>query len=320
MIWVTWRQHRGEAYVVCGALALLLTLLVVTGHNMVTVYQQLGVGDCIAHPDHPNCGMIVEAFTQQFSPLVTSIAWLNAIPALLGILVGAPLVARELELGTFRLVWTQSVTRLRWLIAKLGLVVGAALLATAALMVVLSWWFGPLHQFGGYYFPLTFDFEGAVPLAHAAFALALGIAAGTLLGKAIPAMATALAGFVAVRVPIAFWARPHYLPPITLTGDPSQVNAMVPKADWVLADGWVDRLGHPVHLSQVYDTCAPAQQHVDFQGAFTACTQTHGWQMFITYQPANRFLLFASIETMIFLSLAAGLVVLTIWWLRRRLA
>jgi hypothetical protein len=320
MIWLTWRQHRSEAFVVGGALALLAVLLVVTGRDMATAYQQLGVGDCIAHPDHPNCGMTVEVFTQRVSPLVAAVVWLNAIPALLGILVGAPLVARELEQGTHRLVWLQSITRLRWVAMKLALIVGAALLATGLLTVALVWWFGPLHAFGGFYFPLTFDFDGSVPLAYAAFALALGVAAGTVLRSSVPAMAVALAGFVALRLPIELWARPHYLPPITLTGDPGQVDALVPKADWVLSNGWVNLHGHPVHLSEVYETCAPAQAHVDFQGAFTACTHAHGWQMYITYQPASRFVLFAQIETAIFAVLALALVALTIWWVRRRLA
>lgn len=107
---------------------------------------------------------------------------------------------------------------------------------------------------------------------------------------------------------------------IWLTGDPASVNALVPKADWVLRDGWVDLQGHAVHLSQVYDTCAPAQQHVDFRGAFTACTHAHGWQMFITYQPASRFLLFAGIEIAIFAVLAVALAALTVWWVRKRLS
>lgn len=297
-----------------------MTLLVVTGHDMTTAYQQLGVRDCISHPGHPSCGMIVEAFTQQISPFVAAIEWLTVIPALLGVLVGAPLVARELEQGTQRLIWMQSITRLRWVGVKLGLVLGAALLATGMLTVALTWWFGPLHQFGGYYFPLTFDFEETVPLAYAAFALAQGIAAGTLLRKTIPAMAATLAGFAALRLPIELLVRPHFLPPLTVTGNPGQVNALVPKTDWVLTDGWMDLQGHPIHLSQVYETCAPAQQHIDFQGVFITCTHTHGWQMFITYQPANRFALFAGIETAIFAVLALALMGATIYWITKRVA
>jgi len=45
------------------------------------------------------------------------------VPALIGVFWGAPLIARELETGTFRLAWTQSVTRTRWLAVKLGVVV-----------------------------------------------------------------------------------------------------------------------------------------------------------------------------------------------------
>jgi len=62
------------------------------------------------------------------------------VPALLGIFWGAPLVANELETGTYRLAWTQSVTRKRWLAAKLGLV-GLWSMAVAGLLsfIVTLW-------------------------------------------------------------------------------------------------------------------------------------------------------------------------------------
>src|SRR5262249_30193792 len=155
----------------------------------------------------------------------TAIIWLNLLPALLGIFLGAPLVAREWEQGTFRLAWTQSVTRMRWLALKLSGVLGAALLATAALTALLTWWFAPLDHFGGLYFPLAFDLEGAVPVAYAAYGLALAVAMGALLRRVVPAMAATVAGFLAIRVPVELWLRPRYLPPITLTGAPGSVDA-----------------------------------------------------------------------------------------------
>jgi len=321
MIWVTWRQHRSEALVVAGVLVLLAALLLKTGLDMASAYQQLGIGACLAEVTRdPNCNTALYTFLGDFGFAISAVGWLNALPLLLGLFVGAPLLAREVEQGTFRLAWTQSVPRLRWLAVKLTGVLGVALLASAALTALLTWWFGPLHQFGALYFPLTFDFEGAVPLAYAAYALTLAVAAGTLLRRTIPAMAATLGGFVALRVPVEFWVRPRYLPPITLTGDPRQVDAMVPKTDWVLNNGWVDQAGHQVHAGDVLATCAPGQNNVDYQGAFTQCTHAHGWLMYITYQPADRFWLFQGIETAIFLVLAALLLTLTIYWVRRQLS
>ena len=65
-------------------------------------------------------------------------------PALLGAFLGAPLVARELEAGTYRLAWTQSVSRRRWLASKLTLTVGAAAFALGAASLAVTWWSAPL--------------------------------------------------------------------------------------------------------------------------------------------------------------------------------
>jgi hypothetical protein len=319
MTWLVWRQHRAEALVVGLALAILTTLVLKTGLDMSNEYQRLGIGACLAETTRsPKCNTALYAFQGDFSFAINAIVWLNVLPALLGVFIGAPVVAREIEQGTFRLAWTQSVTRMRWLAAKLGVVLGAALLATAALTALLTWWFAMLDRFGGLYFPLAFDLEGTVPLAYAAYALALAVAVGTLLRRAVPAMAATIAGFVAVRVPVEFWLRPCYLPPITLTGDPGQVDAMVPKSAWILESGWVDQSNQRVHARDVLNACAPGQNSITYQGAFSQCIHTHGWLMSITYQPFDRFWLFRDIETAIFCALAAALLAVTVLTVRRR--
>jgi hypothetical protein len=55
-------------------------------------------------------------------------------------------VARELETGTYRLAWTQSVTRTRWLAVKLG-VVGLTSVAVAGLLsLMVTWWSSPIDR------------------------------------------------------------------------------------------------------------------------------------------------------------------------------
>jgi hypothetical protein len=320
MTWLVWRQHRGEAFFVGLVLAVLAALLLKTGLDMANEYQRLGIGACLTETTRsPHCNTALYAFLGDFGFPINALVWLNVLPALLGVFLGAPLVAREWEQGTFRLAWTQSITRMRWLAVKLGVVLGAALLATAALTALMTWWLGPLDHFGGLYFPLAFDFEGAIPLAYAAYALALAIAAGTLLRRVVPAMAATIVGFVAVRVPVEFWLRPRYLPPITLTGDPGSVDALVPRSAWILQSGWVGHSGQQVHASDVINTCAPGQNSFAYQGAFSTCTHAHGWLMSIAYQPSDRFWLFRDIETAIFCVLAAALLTVTIFLVRRRL-
>lgn len=317
MIWLTWRQHRTEAFVVGGVLALLALILIITGHNIADSYQQLGVADCVAHPDHPNCDTIVNSFFNQYGALASAVPWLNFLPALLAILVGAPLVARELENGTHRLVWTQSVTRARWLGVKLALILGAALLVFVILALLLTWWRGPFDHIQGNLRPDAFDFEGVVPLAYVAFALSVAIAAGALIRKAIPAMVVTLAAFLAVRLPVEFQLRPRYQSPLTILGAVGQPSSPVPNTAWIVADGWADHLGHHLSDTQVFNTCSPG---LPDKHAFLSCIQSHGFLEYVSYQPVDRFWAFQGIETAIFAGVASALVALTIWWVARRIS
>jgi len=321
MVWLVWRQHRGELLVVAIVLAALAAVLIVTGAQMSYDFQHLGVATCLAQEgapsSNPNCSTIVEGFRQTYGWMDGLISWLNFIPALLAMLVGAPLVARELEQGTQRLVWTQSVTRFWWLAVKLALVLLGALLIGVALSALLTWWRGPLDQLDGRFQPNGFDFEGTAPLAYMLFAVALAIAAGAIIRRSIPAIAATLAVFLAVRLPIEFWLRPMYQAPVTVTQSPLSNANPTTRADWLLNFGWVDAHGHALSDYQVFSTCAvgpgTAKQSV-FQ-----CIAAHGWLSTTVYQPADRFWLFQGIETAIFVALAVGCVALTVWWVQRRI-
>ena len=157
------------------------------------------------------------------------------VPAIVGVFWGAPLVARELEAGTHRLAWNQTVTRTRWLAVKVGLTGLVALAGVAVLTLVLTWWAGPIdtaissgqreHQglFGvPRMAPPTFGTRGIVPIGYTAFAFALGVTAGTVIRRTVPAMAVTLAVFVAVQIVMPTWVRPHLSPTqltTTITAD-----------------------------------------------------------------------------------------------------
>ena len=136
------------------------------------------------------------------------------LPALVGMFLGAPLVARELERGTFRLTWTQSVTRMRWMLVKVGAQLVITLLAFALLSQLVTWYIAQSGSFGGNGWD-NFDVTGITPLAYMAFALALGITAGALLRNTVPAMLVTLVGYPLLRTLITQLARPNYLPPLS---------------------------------------------------------------------------------------------------------
>ncbi len=181
----TWLQFRAQAAVVAGALA----LLAVAAAGLL----------------HRNDG--------------TARLWLGVLvlvaPGLIGMFWGAPLVAREFEDGTFRLAWTQSVTRRRWMTVKLAVVGLASMAAAGLLSLVVTWWSGPLDRAGLNQFA-TFDQRGIAPIGYAAFAFTLGVLAGALIRRTLPAMFVTLVVFVAVRLAEFSWVRPRLLHPVLL--------------------------------------------------------------------------------------------------------
>jgi len=145
--------------------------------------------------------------------------WLGVLvlvaPGLIGMFWGAPLVAREFEDGTFRLAWTQSVTRARWMGVKLAAVGLASMAAAGLLSLIVTWWSGPLDHSAMNQFA-TFDQRGIAPVGYAAFAFSLGVLAGALIRRTLPAMFVTLAVFVAVRLTEFSWLRPRLLHPVLL--------------------------------------------------------------------------------------------------------
>ncbi|HLJ79983.1 MAG TPA: hypothetical protein VKT52_00770 [Ktedonobacterales bacterium] len=314
MIWLTWRQHRLEGLMTVGVLAVIGVFLLLTGRAMANSFQQLGLSHCLGQiPPGSACSVVVQAFGLQYGLLLFFDTLLIFLPLLLGALVGAPLVAREIEQHTHLLVWTQSITRLRWLTVKLALVLGAGLLASAALLALLIWWYHPWAQLDGSFGNNAYDTSGPVWVAETLLALALGILAGTLTRRTVAAIFLTIALFVAIRVPVASLWRPYFEAPITQTNSIGQLSNnqfTVSNQDWEIAQGYIDAQGNK-HDGLV--GCNSSQTTVQ-------CFQANGAQaIFVSYQPANRFWTFQWIETGIYLAFAVLALLVTFWLVRHRL-
>src|SRR5215467_6431726 len=146
MIWLTWRQHRLEGLITLCVLVLVAGFLLVTGLEMSNSLRQLQLNHCLDVTVKGGlCAELEMTWNSQYG-FLRGAPVLVLLPLVLGALVGAPLVAQEVEQRTHLLVWTQSITRLRWLTVKLVLVMGAGLLASGALLALLIWWNSPSVQ------------------------------------------------------------------------------------------------------------------------------------------------------------------------------
>ena len=163
MIWLTWRQHRLEAAIGMALLGLISLTLLVTGLHMASVYQDTGVAACAARDVQGGpCQGVEDAFIQRFADLGGLYGWLSFLPLVLGVLLAAPFVL-DLDHGTNRLAWTQSITRTRRLAVKLSLLVATAFLTGVALAAIMSWWRQPLDPITGRLNANAFDVEGVTP-------------------------------------------------------------------------------------------------------------------------------------------------------------
>jgi hypothetical protein len=107
-----WLQFRKQAALAAGGLLAVAVLLVVTGPSLVHLYDTT-VANCASQHD---CSTATTAFTDTDGPLQVFLDFLILlVPLIVGMFWGAPLVSRDLETGTFRLAWTQGVSRTRWL-------------------------------------------------------------------------------------------------------------------------------------------------------------------------------------------------------------
>jgi hypothetical protein len=333
MIRLAWRQFRAEGAIGLGVLVVVAVVLAATGPHLMDVYRSTPQQVLTTDPRLQNA----------LAALVL------IVPALVGVFFGAPLVARELEAGTYRLAWTQSVTRVRWLAVKLALVGLASSLLVGGLSLMVAWWANPINIVNADRFsPANFGVSGIVPFGYALFAFALGATTGILFRRTLPAMATTLVGFVGVRLAVTFWIRAHFAAPLAKafaiqpTGgfgfsmSPSgavQVSVPAPNIPnaWVLSTTVVDRAGRAPTSAFLLKACptlgsGPQPGHAitkgppvsSIQNCITAISaKFHG---VVTYQPASRYWPFQIDETVLFVVLAVALAGVSVWWVRRRLS
>lgn len=212
MIWVAWRQQRTEVMLGALLLVVLTALFVPTGLRMSNAYATDGAAACVTTPE-AGCEELLDAFDARFSTIIATTGYFGFLPVVIALIFAAPF-ALELERGTYRLAWTQSITRRRWLTAKLVIALGGAAAAATGTALLLTWWRRPLDNFHGRIEPGEFQLEGIAPVAYAVFAAALIIALGTILRRTIPAIAIGIVVFLVVRVAIETSVRPHFASPL----------------------------------------------------------------------------------------------------------
>jgi hypothetical protein len=329
MVWVSWRHHRialGGVVVFLGALAVWLWIGGLQLHHAYAAAAACPPSSSAA------CQNLIGTF-QSTNVILKGGFVLQPLPALIGAFVGAPMLAREIETGTFRYAWTQGFGRRRWALAKLVLVGVAVAAVAGAFSVLVSWYYQPYLASGnGTVFsspsplsPGLFDLRGVAFAAWTLVAFALGAPAGMLIRRVVPAIVATLAAFTGLALLAGNVLRQHYLTPLVAKG------SNLPGSAWITSEWWTKggKFGFggrpPIDLLQ--QLCSASfvpgpGGGIAVRGAFspTTCLAQHGYTQWSDYQPASHFWPFQWIEGGWLLALSVLLIAVTVWLVRRRVA
>jgi hypothetical protein len=327
MCWVTWRQHRFALTGVAALLGALAVYVWIIGLQLHHAYAAATA----CHPAGSSiCSVLASGFQSMDVQVANGFVW-QPVPALIGAFVGAPVLARELETGTFRYAWTQGFGRWRWALAKLVLLAATVAAAAGAFSALLSWYYQPYFAAGNQGRFLTalsplasglFDLRGIAFAAWALAAFAIGALAGLLIRRVVPAIVATLAAYAGLAFAVGTFLRQHYLTALVTK------NVNLPGSALILNQWW-DKGGTfafgRAPISLLLRMCPPPPPgagpgNFSKSGFVAQCLSQHGYTRWTSYQPASRFWSFQLIEGGWLLALSLLLIALTVWLVHRRVA
>jgi hypothetical protein len=292
MFWLTVRQHRTQLVVTAGLLVAFGLLL---------------LGNAVA-ANRAVAGLSGEALDQALAAHVgdvrSLVGWMCVAPALIGMFWGVPVLARELERGTYVPAWTQSVSRSRWVVWKLAVLAAAATLYGLALGAMVGAW---LNGFAGTPFGDGFADYGIFACSGVAvagwwlFGFILGVTAGALFRRTLRAMGVTLVVFIVALLGM-FALREHYAAPDRFVppADPETVldteQGLAIDRGLPVEQTCLDAAGNETYLSG-------SPQFLDYVDTPPACP--NGIRMVTYYQPIERYWRFQWTEAAILLAAAA---------------
>ncbi len=281
-------------------------------------------------PSSPACQALIGTFdsmdNHMTDPTSPGGVFLQLVPVLIGAFVGAPVLAREMETGTFRYAWTQGFGRWRWALAKLVTLAVVLAAATGACGVLVSWYYQPYFATGNqavglYQIPplvTLFSLRGVAFPAWTLAAFAIGALTGMLIRRVVPAIVATLVVYAGLAFAAGGFLREHYLTPL-VTSSPN-----VPGTAWIISQWWTKGgrfafAGNPpLSLLNQFCSSPPPGPGKPSMGTFAQCLAQHGYTQLTSYQPASRFWPFQWIEGGWVLALSALLIAATVWLVHRR--
>lgn len=321
MTWVTWRLQRIE-YLSLGMMLVVLSGLLLFSHGDAVKFAGAVVDvecngpvsisggqvsiDGLCQGDMPNFGAVYQIIN-------TALPWFNFLPLIAALLLVLPMVT-EFESGTYRLAWTQGVSRQHWTRIKIGLLSLCGVLFAAVLSYAFHWWNAPIDRALGRLGQDSYDLHGTLPIGHTLFAIGLMLAVSVVLKRTVPAIFISSILYLGVRIPFMIWVRPYLVTPLKRIDDVTANEQKV--GDWLIASFWYDAAGNKISEQQFREYCPPSG---DLSRTYISeCIANNGLSRIETYHPASHYWSLQLIETGIFSAAAIALIAFSVWYLLKR--
>ncbi len=351
MLWFTLRLHRTEILLFTAITVVLLAFLIPFG---IMEHQEIvtsGMQHCVnggqvkggqpspdtcycvygGQPGSDSCYIVQSNFESSiYAQIQSYFSWLVVLPLLFGIFLGVPVVARQYEHGSYRFLFTQGVSRTRWLLFSCGILGIIVLALTGAIVAVTSWWNAPFEAFNTPYEQTLWDSEHVIPFVLGIFGLIVGVTSGAVTRRILPGV-----GLAAVYLPtwIVFdrvargflfpWNRVVLNMPTPSATDTTGLPHVI-AGDWIVRDGVLDHSGHEITDAVISATCSSSgsaanpQQVQQAQQAYADCVHAHGFKYYMLWQPISHYWDIQLVEAGIFAVLTALLIWGSVALVRKR--
>lgn len=307
LTWSVLRVHRTAfwiwtAFVTAGAGGLLWL------HRLIGEAER-GNGPCGTTAGLPDCVDSIDGINGYTAWAGLASGLIAFLPFVVAAFAGGALIGRELEHGTAALSWTQSVTPVRWLAAKLAVPALLITTGTALLTLLLRriWTAGGSSLVNAWYSGDVFRSTGPVAVAYALLGLAVGALSGLLMRRTLPAL-----GFASVASLLAYilgdWYRSELWPKTTWTG----MKALnLPESVQQFDRGIITAAGRTTNDY----ACVDSDSAVDLKRCMA---ETGATDFYAVVHPASHYWPIQLVETGVVLTATALAVAAAFWLLRRR--
>jgi len=325
-MWLTWRRYRVRVILMALYALALIVFMIITEH----VYQS-ALTSCGIRPTGSQlraCSGVISGAESHDSWVVVG---LGIFPFLIGLILGTPLIASELEAKTNRLAWAQGVTRTRWLLMSWLTLVIPVVITMSLLALTIQWWLTHVRASDfvgtGLIQSNQFDISGVAPIVAAVFALSFGACVGALWGRISWSVAATFVGLWLVLGTMMGRIVPSLAPQVAV---PVSAAKLPSSLGWLVSAGV--RRNPDVHVGPRTSSVASIVQHCtslansspnlqsgggNVSLVYLNCLKSHSVQAVKFYQPPNHYWILQWREAGVYFVLVAVLLGLSVWVVRR---